>query len=81
MATRAVLSQLQPDGSYQPLGYASKSFSETEQQYTTYDKVLLGIMHALEDRCSLLIRASEPFGILTDHRNLTYFQDPQKLTG
>jgi hypothetical protein len=49
VATGVVLSQLQPDRSYQPLGYASKSFLETKQQYTTYDKELLGIMCMLED--------------------------------
>jgi hypothetical protein len=81
MATSVVLSQMQPNGMYRPLGYISKSFLEAEQQYTTYDKELLGIMQALEDWRNLLISAWEPFEILTNHRNLTYFCDLQKLTG
>jgi hypothetical protein len=76
-----VLSQLQLDGTYRPLGDALKSFSEAEQWYTMYNKKLLGIMCTLKDWRNLLIRAQEPFKILTDHRNLTYFQDLQKLTG
>jgi hypothetical protein len=37
-------------------------------------------MRALDEWRSLLIGAREPFEIHTDHRNLTYFRDPQKLT-
>jgi hypothetical protein len=81
VATGAVLSQQQPDRTYQLLGCASKSISETGQGYTTYDKELLGIMHALEEWWNLLIRAREPFEIFTDHWNLTYFRDPQMLMG
>jgi hypothetical protein len=49
VATGAVLSQEQEDGSYRPLGFVSKSFSEAEQWYTTYNKELLRIMRALDD--------------------------------
>jgi hypothetical protein len=69
----AVLSQEQEDRTYWLLGYVLKSFAEAEQRYTTYDKELLGIMHALEDWRNLLIGALEPFEILMDHQNLTYF--------
>jgi hypothetical protein len=80
VTTGAVLSQEQEDGIYQPLGYVSKSFTEAEQQYMTYDKELLGIMQAL-DNWRNLIGAAEPFKILMDHHNLTYFREPQKLIG
>jgi hypothetical protein len=59
----------------------SKSFAKAEQRYMTYDKELLRIMHALEDWRNLLIGVAELFEILTDHCNLTYFHEPQKLTG
>jgi hypothetical protein len=39
-----VLSQMQLDRIYKPLGYSLKSFSEAEQRYMMYDKELLGIM-------------------------------------
>jgi hypothetical protein len=79
VATGAVLSQEQEDGTYCPLGYSSKSFSKVEQHYTTYDKELLRIMRALEEWQNLLVGAQEPFDILMDHQNLIYFKDSQKL--
>jgi hypothetical protein len=50
-----------------------------EKSYTTYDKEMLAVMRGLEAWRSLLIGVAQPFKILTDHRNLTYFQEPQKL--
>jgi hypothetical protein len=41
--TGAVLSQLQ-DGIWRTLSYASKSITGTQQNYTTYDKEMLGVM-------------------------------------
>jgi hypothetical protein len=81
VATGTVLSQQQEDSTYWPLGFISKWFNEVEQQYTMYDKELLGIMQALEDWQNLHISMDKLFEILTDHCNLTYFRDPQKLTG
>jgi hypothetical protein len=42
-----------------------------------YDKELLGIMKGLEEWRNLLIGAREPFEILMDHCNLTYFRTPR----
>jgi hypothetical protein len=81
VTTRAVLLQEQEDGVYKPLGFSSKLLGETEQWYMTYDKELLGIMRGLEEWQSLLIGSREPFEICTDHRNLSYFREPQKLMG
>jgi hypothetical protein len=80
LATRAVLSQVQLDGTCRPVGYSSKSYSDAEKSYTTYDKEMLAIMRGLEEWRSLLIGAAQPFEILTDHWNLMYFWEPQKLT-
>jgi hypothetical protein len=80
LATGAVLSQEQEDGTFCPVGYASKSYSEAEESYTTYNKEMLGVMRGLEEWHSLLIGTAEPFETWTDHCNLTYFWEPQKLT-
>jgi hypothetical protein len=80
IVTGAVLYQMQNDRGYRPVGYASKLYSEAEKGYTTYDKEMLGVMRGLEDWRNLLIGTSEPFKIMTDHQNLTYFREPQKLT-
>jgi hypothetical protein len=81
VVTGAVLYQQQPDGTYRPVGYSSKSYNKAKKNFMTYDKEMLAIMRALEEWRSLLIRVTEPFKILTNHHNLTYFQEPQKLTG
>jgi hypothetical protein len=74
------LYQQQEDRVFKPVGYLSKSYSDVEVKYTTYDKEMLAVMRGLEEWRSLLIGAAKPFEIHTDHRNLTYFHEPQKLT-
>jgi hypothetical protein len=80
VATGAMLYQQQDDQSWKPVGYHSKSYNKAEGNYTTYDKEMLAIMRALEEWCSLLIGARKTFEIHTDHCNLMYFWEPQKLT-
>src|SRR5258707_3583571 len=48
-ATGAILSQQQEDGLFHPIGFMSKSFSDTERNYQIHDKEMLVIMHALEE--------------------------------
>src|SRR5258707_7242179 len=57
----------------------SKGFSDVEHNYQIHDKEMLAIMHALDECHHFLEGATEKFEILTDHWNLTYFQDTQKL--
>ena len=47
-ATRAVLSQLTPDGKWHPCAYISKSLSSTECNYPIYNKELLAVIRAFE---------------------------------
>lgn len=79
-ATGGILSQLSADGKYHPVGYISKSFDSAERNYQIYDKEMLAIMRALEEWRYLLEGAKHPVTIYTDHRNLQYFREPQKLT-
>jgi hypothetical protein len=44
VATGTVLYQEQEDGSVRPVGYSSRSYNDTERNYTTYDKEMLAIM-------------------------------------
>jgi hypothetical protein len=76
----AVLSQQQKDGKYKPIDHMSESMSPAERNYEIYDKELLVIMTALEKRRKLLVGATEPFEIWSDHLNLTFFWKTQKLT-
>jgi len=77
-AIGAVLSQFQ-DNKWHPIAYLSKSLTETQRNYEIYDKEMLAIMLALDEWRHYLIGASEPFEIWTDHQNLQYFRQPQKV--
>jgi hypothetical protein len=79
-ATGAVLYQQQSDQAWKLVRYHSKSYNDAKRNYTTYDKEMLAIMRGLEEWRSLLIGVRESFEIHTDHHNLMYFQEPQKLT-
>src|SRR6266478_281087 len=78
-ATGAVLSQLQDDGHFHPVGFMSKGFANVQQNYPIHDKEMLAIMRALEEWWHFLEGTPERFNIFTDHKNLTYFRDAQKL--
>ncbi len=69
----AILSQQQEDGSFHPIGFMSKSFSDMEWNYQIHDKEMLAIMHALEEWRHFLKGSDQKFKIHTDHKNLSYF--------
>lgn len=77
-ALGAVLSQLQ-DEKWHPLAYYSKSLNETERNYEIYDKELMAIVVSLEEWRQYLLDTEVPFEIWSDHQNLGYFREPQKL--
>ena len=54
-------------------------FSDVECNYQIHNKEMLAIMHALDEWCHFLEGTMEKFKILTDHWNLAYFRDAQKL--
>ena len=57
----------------------SKGFSEVECNYQIHDKEMLAITCTLDKWHHFLEGMTEKFKILTDHWNLTYFRDAQKL--
>ena len=77
-ATGAVLSQEQ-EGVWYPIAYMSRSLNEVERNYPIYDKELLAVIRALEEWRHYLEGAMHRFEILTDHKNLEYFQTARKL--
>lgn len=78
-AIGAVLSQIQGDGKWHPVAFLSRMMTPAEQHYEIYDKELLAIMNSITTWRQYLLGAKEPFEILTDHQNLTYFRKPQRL--
>src|SRR5260221_12091092 len=61
------------------IAFMSKGFSDAEHNYQIHNKEMLAIMCALDEWHHFLEGTTEKFEILMDHRNLTYFQDAQKL--
>ena len=75
-----VLMQKDSNGDLQPCAYHSATFSPTEQNYDIYDRELLTVIQALKEWCHYLTATEHPVIIITDHKNLGYFKQPQKLT-
>ncbi len=58
----------------------SKSFSPAEWNYEVYDRELLGIICALRDWRHYVQGSPHETIVYSDHKNLTYFRNPQKLS-
>jgi len=89
IATGAILYQqgppgIRPDGTekpgaWHPVGFHSQKFSTTEQNYPIYDREFLAIMRSLHNWDYLLKGTIIPMLVYTDHTNLHYYHDPQKI--
>ena len=77
-AIGAVLMQRQDD-IWHTVAYMSKSMSPAERNYPIFDKELLAIIRALEEWRHYL-EGQPIFEIWTDHKNLEYFRQSQRLT-
>src|SRR6266853_1650275 len=64
-----------------PIAYYSGTFSPAEENYDIYEKEFLAVLKALEHWRAYLIWTKRPFIIKTDHKNLTHWKEPKKLTG
>ena len=62
-----------------PIAFYSETFTPTERNYNIYNRELLAMMKALCHWRPYLAWTKEPFTILTDHTNLTYWKAPRKL--
>ena len=78
-ASGAILLQTDPNGDWHPCSYLSQSFSPAKRNYDTYDRELLAVIRALKSRCHYLHGSLFPVQVFTDHKNLTYFRQPQVL--
>src|ERR1700760_501300 len=77
-ACGGVLYQWQDDR-WATLAFRSNTMSPAERNYGTEDRELLAIVNALKDWRRYLLSAEEQFEIWTDHANLRYFKEPQKI--
>jgi len=51
-----------------------------QRNYQVYDKEFLAIIHSLTEWRKYLQGVKEPIDIVTDHRNLEYYRQPQNLS-
>jgi hypothetical protein len=77
-ACRGVLYQKQ-DNHWCTIAFYSTSMTKTERNYRVEDRELLAIILALMDWRHYLMGARETFEIWSDHSNLQYFRQPQKV--
>ena len=80
VATGAVLQQLDTNGELRPCGFLSKALHDAEIRWQIYNKELYAIIRALEEWQHFLMGTPNEVIISCDHKNLTYYKEPQKLT-
>jgi hypothetical protein len=79
-ALGVVIAQEHKDGIH-PIAFHSRSLLDAEKNYNAHDKEMLGIIYGLKIGRKFFLGTQEPVRIQTDHKNLQYFREPQKLTG
>ena len=78
-ASGAVLTQLDINGDRHPCAFISRTFSPTKRNYEIYDRELLSVIRALQEWRHYIQGSNHEMIIYSDHKNLTYFRNAQKL--
>jgi RNase H-like domain found in reverse transcriptase len=78
-ATGAVLKQANEEGKLHTCGFISHTLTPTGRNYQIYDRELKAIVKALQERRHLLLGSPHPIQVHCDHKNLTYYKEPQML--
>jgi hypothetical protein len=76
----AVLLQKKEDGKCHPVGYYSATLNAAEHNYDIYNLKLLTIVKALHHWRPLLARSPHDIQVFSDHMDLQYWHDPQKIS-
>src|SRR6201996_6875418 len=79
-ALGAVLMQQGNDEKQHPVGFYSSSLTPAERNYDIYDLQLLAIVKALQHWRPLLAGSPYKIKVFSDHMNLQYWRDPQKIS-
>jgi hypothetical protein len=79
-AVGAVLLQKKEDGKCHPLRYYLATLNEAEWNYDIYNLELLAIVKALCNWRPLLAGSPHDIQVFSDHMNLQYWRDPQKIS-
>ena len=79
-ALGGVLLQRQEDGKKHPIGYYSTTLNEAQRNYDIYELDLLAIAECLKHWRPYLAGSPHEIIVHTDHTNLTYWRQPQKIS-
>ena len=79
-ASGGILMQKDSNGDLHPCAYHSATFSPAKRNYNIYDRELLAVIQALKEWRHYLTGMEHPVTVITDHKNLGYFKQPQNLT-
>ena len=76
-ALGGILMPKDSNGDLHPCAYHSAIFSPAERNYDIYNRELLAVIQALKEWHHYLTRTEHPVTVITDHKNLGYFKQPQ----
>src|SRR5712671_514904 len=62
-----------------PIAYYSATFTPTERNYDIYEQELLVVLRALQNWRPHLAWTPQPFTLITDHANLTFWKHPRRV--
>lgn len=79
-ALGAVCSQPDSAGILHPIAFHSRKLLPAEMNYQIYDKELLAVVDAFKHWRHYLEFSAEPTTVITDHKNLEYFNTTRNLT-
>ena len=79
-AVGAVPLQKKEDNKRHPVGYYSATLNKAERNYDIYDLELLAIVKALKHWQPLLAGSPHKIKVFSDHMNLKYWRNPQKIS-
>ena len=80
-ATGGILMQKDANGDLHSCAYHSTTFSPAKQNYDIYDRELLTVIQALKEWQHYLTGTEPLVTVITDHKNLGYFKQPQNQHG
>jgi RNase H-like domain found in reverse transcriptase/Integrase zinc binding domain/Reverse transcriptase (RNA-dependent DNA polymerase) len=78
-ATGAILYQENEEGRLCLVGYHSHTLNPVERGYDVHDRELLAVMRGLRQWRHLFLSSPFQTTVVTDHANLQYYRQPQKI--
>jgi reverse transcriptase-like protein len=79
-ALGAIINQVFDDGKH-PIAFHSCTLLPAEWNYDVHDKEMAAIIYGFKCSCPYFLGANHPIHVRTNHKNLQYFCQPQKITG